>query len=199
MRKRWLTLTAALALAGVLAFSLQDVILRVLIIPTAYLGWLVGIYYHTLPQILIWALAVSVIILMMVDSLIPAGGLPSHKRTPTISTRGNLASLTDWIVKAPGGVYYKWLIANRLGRIARETLDQRDVRASLPGQGALQGKDWSPSEAIRSYLEAGLNGSFADYPRESWPWKRQESSPLDLDPQEVIAYLESQMEQNHDG
>jgi hypothetical protein len=51
----------------------------------------------------------------------------------------------------------------------------------------------SGNEAVERYLEAGLNTSFVDYPS---PKRFQHSAPtpLDLDPQEAIAYLESQME-----
>jgi hypothetical protein len=96
-----------------------------------------------------------------------------------------------------GGIYYKWLVANRLGKDAREILAQRDGHAVSKKFGRLNGNHWHPPQEIDSYLESGLNGSFADYPQPRLGTKPQ-PAPWDVDPQLVIDYLENEMETLHD-
>ena len=105
----------------------------------------------------------------------------------------NLAELLD---KRGRGIYYKWLIANRLGKAARELLDQR---AGLQGTRfmRLSGRDWNPPQEVNAYLESGVNGSFADYPRPRW--SRPHPTPLDIHPAQVVAFLESEMQLGRNG
>ena len=99
--------------------------------------------------------------------------------------------------KSKQGIYYKWMIAHRLGKLTREMLDQREGRPEQLGYTRLTGRDWEPSKEVTTYLEIGLNGSFADFPQPRWT--RPQPTPLDLDPQNVIEYLESEMEINRNG
>ncbi len=191
MSRRLLTAGAIGILAAVLAFSLQDVIQRVLIFPFLYAWWVISLYYHSIPEVFLWALATALILIMVVDGLLPNDRLPVHRPIPLRSIKGPIQSLAEWMAKAPNGIYYKWLIANRLGRLARETLALRQAVLASHKSFLLQGWDRSASPEIQSYFDAGLSGSFADYPRRRWPWQPQPKSPLDLDPWEVIAYLES--------
>ena len=57
--------------------------------------------------------------------------------------------------KAPGGIYYKWLVANRLGNLARELLDQREGRRKRRFA-RLTGRDWQPPAEVSAYLESGF-------------------------------------------
>ena len=194
---RRLTLIAALLLAALLAFALRDVIERTVILPLAYVWWLLGLYYQAVPEILLWTALLVLILFMLADSLLPEGGLIFSNSKPNAeSATGPIEDLAAWMRKAPGGIYYKWLIANRLGKIARELLAQRDGRSVGRSFGPLSGRDWNPNDEMAAYLESGLNGSFAEYPRPRWPWLAPEPTPLDLSPEEAVAYLESQIRED---
>ena len=186
-------LGAALFLTTVLAFLLQDVIRGAVLMPAAYLGWLIGIYYRSIPQFFIWSLAVTLILFLILDNLLPREWPALNKHSRPHSKRGTLEDLSVWITRAPEGVYYKWLIANRLGRIARETLEQRVPHNGDERSGHLAGGDWHPSDPVRAYLEVGLNGSFADYPGWRRPWQRADRTPLDISLPEVLDFLEKQL------
>jgi hypothetical protein len=113
---------------------------------------------------------------------------------------GQIETLVKWLNKSQrGGIYYKWLVANRLGKNAREILAQRDGQAVSKKFGPLGGRGWNPPQKVRDYLESGLNGSFADFPRPRLFWQTPKPTPLDEDPQKVIDYLENEMETSHDG
>jgi hypothetical protein len=86
------------------------------------------------------------------------------------------------------------MIANRIGRIAHQILSQRETGKERAIFDPLAGPDWNPNAGVRSYLEAGLQGSFADYPQKNGYLSRTISTPMDHDMNEVIEYLETQVE-----
>jgi hypothetical protein len=190
--RRWLIVFVAASF--VISFLLRDVIQRDVILPLAYLWWLFKLYYRAIPQLILWVLLVLSVFVSMFR-LIPIKNL--FRRRVKIEQKpavGPIESVALWIKKSPGGVYYKWLVANRLGKLARELLDQREGRIRK-GFTRLSGRDWNPPHEVDAYLETGLNGSFADFPQPRW-WAKP--TRLDVNPQQVIDYLENEMETSHD-
>jgi len=191
--RRWLIASIVVA-AFFVSFLLRDEIQRNFILPLAYLWWLITLYYRAVPQLFLWVVLVIAAFVSMFR-LVPLKNL--FRRIRKIEQKpavGPVESVAQWIRKSPGGVYYKWLVANRLGRLAREMLDQREGRIRK-GFARLNGKGWNPPEDVGTYLETGLNGSFADFPQPTW-WAKP--TRLDVDPQQVIEYLEDEMETGND-
>lgn len=180
----------------VTAYALREPIYVFVIVPLAYIWWLITLYYHVLPQVAIWIVLIYVIFYTGIRGLLmelPAGRAVFLKRQ---KAKGPVESLASLVNKTGRGVYYKWLVANRLGRVARELLDQREGRQAKNKVTRLSGRDWDPPQDVSAYLESGVNGSFADYPRRRW---HTPHTPLDINPQQVIEYLESEMENNRNG
>ncbi len=192
--RRWLTILIVAAAFGI-SFLLRDAIQRNVILPLAYLWWLFKLYYRAIPQLILWVLLVLSVFVSMLR-LIPIKNIFRRIRKAELKAAvGPIENIALWIKKSPGGVYYKWLIANRLGKAARELLDQREGRVRK-GFVRLSGKDWNPPYDVDAYLETGLNGSFADFPQTHW-WTAKPTR-LDVNPQQVIEYLEYEMETSHD-
>ena len=195
MTRRQLLFAGAFLSAVMLAFILRDVVEQLIIMPLAYVWWLLRLYYSIIPQFVLWMILVATAIFFAVKSLMPeihyrTAFKPAHR-----PARGQIELLGDWLRKSQrGGSYYKWLVANRLGKNAREILAQRDGHAASNKFGPLEGRGWDPPQKIRDYLETGLNGSFADFPRPRLPWQTPKPTPLDLVPGQVIEYLENEME-----
>lgn len=188
-------LIVLVVIAFAISFLLRDAIQEMVILPLAYLWWLFKLYYRAVPQLILWVLLVLVVFVSMFR-LVPIKNI--FRRTRKIEQKsviGPIESLAHWIKKSPGGIYYKWLIANRLGKLARELLDQREGRVRKNFI-RLSGKNWNPTDEVDIYLETGLNGSFADFPQPQW-W-RKKPTRLDINPQQVIDYLENEMETSHD-
>ena len=196
-RLRIFVLVVALVVALVSAFALQDVIRKTIVIPLAYLWWVLGLYYRAFPQAILWIGLVAIILLMLFGSLSVDETRKRPVERATKPAHGTVERLAISLEKAHNGIYVKWMIAHRLGKLARDLLIQRGDQTSSKVIGPLTGRDWEPSQPVDTYLEAGLNGSFADYPKPRWPLKRQQSTPLDLDVSEAVEFLELQME-NHD-
>lgn len=193
-RRLFIFLVSTLCL--VTAYVLRKPIYDFVIVPLAYVWWLITLYYHVLPQLVIWILLIYVIFYTGLRGVLM--DIPVSK---TIFVRrqrakGPVETLSLLVSKNSKGVYYKWLIANRLGRVARDLLDQRDGLQAKRKFARLSGRGWNPPEDVSAYLESGVNGSFADYPHKGWSTPR---TPLDINPQQVIEYLESEMENNRNG
>lgn len=194
MTRRRLLLAGAFLSVLILAFVLRDVVERAVIVPLVYLWWLLGLYYSIFPQFFLWMVLVAVAIYSAVTALTPRFSDRGVFKPEPKPAQGQIEILIGWLKKSQrGGSYYKWLVANRLGKTAREILAQRHGQPISKKFGRLEGHDWNPPQEIRDYLESGLNGSFADFPRPRWPWQTPKPTPLDADPKQVIEYLEDEM------
>jgi hypothetical protein len=183
-RSRWILAICAAALSGFLAFFLRDVVYSLIMVPLAYLFWVVGLIYSLIPQILVWILLLIGLAVLVLYNFAPEGRVGRRRQQKPRRARGQVETLAVWFARTNKGNYFKWQIANRLGLIAR----------GLRGTSAWQGRYLSSSAEVEKYLDAGLTTSFVDYPA---PKKRyQQSAPtvLDLEPKDAVSYLESQME-----
>lgn len=196
-RKRWIIIGGTLVIAAIAAYVFRGVIERTIILPLLYLWWLLGLFYRTLPQFILWFILVIVVFFSAITTLMPEPEFRRARRDKRKLTAGQVEDLAVWINKTKHGNYYKWLIANRLGKLARELLAQRDGRPVSKTFGRLNGRDWNPPKDVDAYLESGLNGSFADYPQPRW--MRPQPTPLDIPVKDVVEYLETEMETNHNG
>jgi hypothetical protein len=194
MNRRQLLLAGVLIFALILAFLLRDIVGQLVVVPIVYIWWLLHLYYSTLPQFILWAILLVFVIFSAISSLIPEIRYRTYFKPAPKPAMGQIEILMEWLNKSQqGGIYYKWLIANRLGKNAREILAQRDGLTVNKKFGRLDGRGWNPPQKIRDYLESGLNGSFADFPRPRWPWQTPAPTPLDIHPRQVIEYLEYEM------
>jgi hypothetical protein len=190
--RRQLILAGMVLSALVMAFFLRDVVERAILLPLAYLWWLLGVYYSFLPQFILWVLLVVVVAISAITTLTPRFETRARFSPPLQPPKGQIKETVEWLEKSQRGNYYKWLVANRLGRIAREILSQREGRPTGKMFGHLEGSDWNPPRKVDDYLDSGLNNSFADYPRPRF-WQTPRPTPLDADPKQVIEYLEDEM------
>jgi hypothetical protein len=183
-------------IALILAFPLQDVIRKTVVVPLAYLWWALGVLYRSIPQVVVWIVLIVLISLMLMGSF-----ASDRKRKPSEDPKikpapGQVEGLARNLVKMRRGTYYKWKVANQLGRLARDFLILRGDRDGAKDLSPLTGRDWQPSASIDAYLDSGLHGSFADFPNQPWRFSSPEPTPLDIDVEEVVEFLESQISTN---
>ncbi len=183
-RARWLLVGGMVVVSVMAAFFLRRAVYDLIVVPLAYLWWLAKIFYSAIPQLVLWTALIVVLFLAILWNFMPtaeSSRRPAPKRKPA---EGQVEALAVWFLRARKGNYFKWQLANRLGRLAHrlnETSWQRSRRASR-------------NEAVEQYLEAGLNYSFMDFPASNNRFRRAAPTPLDLNPGEVVDYLESQVE-----
>lgn len=196
---RRLFLIGAFVLTLALAYFLRDVVSKLIILPLFYLWWVIRLYYSMFPQFVVWAALVAFALYFAVKSLIPEMRPRRIVHLARKPAEGQIKSLVEWLARIQrGGNYYKWLVANRLGKTAREILSQRGEYDLSKKFEPLRGRGWNPPREIQNYLDAGLGSSFADFPQPRWFWSKPKPTPLDVDPEQVVEYLEGEMEIRHD-
>lgn len=192
--RRVLILTAILALAAMLAFPLRASVYAVLIVPVSYLLWALGLFYHSLPQIVWWLVIAVFILYLFARSVLPEISFTRRREKYSAPSRGQVEELSASMHKAEHGVYNRWLVANRLGRLAYQILVQRESGRPRSFFTPLDGPDWNASPNLTGYLQAGLQGSFADYPNQRNPFNPPVKTPLDHDVREAVEFLETKID-----
>jgi hypothetical protein len=195
--RRLLVLIGVLVVAGLLAFPLRQMIYESVVVPAAFIVWNLDLLYRSFSQGVWWAGIFVIVLFMLLFSLIPQPKFRPHteaKRKPSV---GQVEDLATSLGKAQRGIYFKWLIANRLGKLAYQILLNRESGRPRSVLAPLVGMDWEPRKELQTYLETGLHGSFADYPHVNRPFGTPQKTPLDFDIVEAVEFLESQVENGH--
>lgn len=190
---RWLIMVGIVLVAFLLAFPLRNMIYETIVIPAAFVGWQVGLYYRSLSQTIWWWVIIAIVLFLLVFSLMPKLQ-PSRKGVVKSKPKhGQVEDLAVWIGRAKGGVYFKWLVANRLGKLAYQILLLRESGRQRSVFDPLLGEDWKPSSELQHYLEIGLHGSFADFPGAGRSIGAAPKTPLDYRIHDAVDFLEIQV------
>jgi hypothetical protein len=191
---RFLAMIGMLGIAIILAFPLRYAVYSLVIVPVAYVLWILDLIYRSVDQVLWWFVLLFIVLVVFSKSLLPQFKVRKLERLKAKPKIGQVEGLSIWIKKAGRGTYFKWLVANRLGKIAHQILVQRDTSKQRSAFSPLSGPDWDPQTPVQAYLETGLHGSFTDYPQKYRFIPHSVSTPMDHDVSEVIEYLETQIE-----
>jgi hypothetical protein len=195
--RRGLLLIAILVIAALLAFPLRDTIYELVVIPAAYVAWNINLVYQSFSQGIWWWLVVFLVLFMLVFSLVPRPQPRARNGPKSRPPQGPVEGLSMWMRRAESGVYFKWLVANRLGKLSYQILVQRENGRPRSVFAPLIGTDWEPTRELQTYLESGLHGSFADFPNTKRRFSSQRPTPLDLDVAQAVDFLEAQVENGH--
>lgn len=189
--QRWV-LGITLLVSAAMAYFLQDAFLAVLIVPLSYIWYLLTLLYLSVAQTVVWFLLVGIVALIAFGSLYGKTRPTGLIDIKTVPEHGPIEKLAKHIASGKEGIYYKWLVANRLGKLAQSILLQRSGRQGSSGD-PLESAGWDAPAEVKSYLISSLQSTFADFPRRKW-FSPPPQTPFDLDVEEVVAYLESKLE-----
>ena len=184
-------------LAGIvlaLAFPLQGVVQKMIIAPAMRLGWLLGILYRSIQQFWLWS---GLMVVIFFITFLSFTNIPPPRwriRRQEKPEPGPIKALAEKIQKKDQGIYFKWRLANRIGFMVRDWLAYQGRHEKKWRANSLDSRGWQPDEAIHQYLIVGLKGSFADYSISRIPFRKLPPTPLDIDPNLALDYLESHME-----
>jgi hypothetical protein len=174
-------LMVSILLSAVLAFAARDLVYGMLVLPLSYMAWQLGILFRAVPQLVWWTAVVVTIALVLGWQLVPEikpaarGGV----RSPTAT--GDVEVMARWLHRSHRSTYFRWQVAHRLGRVSRKLME-------------LGERGWEaapPNARVEAYIAAGVNNSFVDFPAPRHLLARPMVTPLDLDPGEVVDYLEA--------
>ncbi len=197
MKRRWIIFVGFLLLAAILTPAVQRATHTLFLEPLAYYWWGMKQVIRVVPESLYWLFLIASFgflgfVFWARDIL-----LNRPKDEKPIAQRGPVAYLAGNIVQSERSNYFKWVIANRLAKIALLIMneDSENGRKNFPG--FLEPAQKTESD-IQVYLENGLNNSFMDYRKKGKWFTGNTDTPFDVDVYNVIDYLESQMEQSRE-
>jgi len=193
MKRRAFVLLGVVGIALLLAFPLRNSVYEAVIIPVAYIVWILGLLYHAADQSVWWIVVIFFTLVLLGRSLLPKAKPIGKKNIPMKPVVGQVESLAVWVKKSERGRYFQWLVANRLGKIAHHALSRRETGKTRSVFDPLTGSDWDPNAGLQSYLETGLHGSFTDFARQSGLFARPQKTPLDHDVNDAVEFLENQV------
>lgn len=194
MTRRWAALAGVIVIATLLAFPLRDAVHEAIVVPVAYLLWALGLLYRSLSQGIWWVILIVLVLLIFAKSLAPQLRPPGRALPSSKPVLGQVQTFAVWLNKSGSGIYFKWLIANRLGKLAYQILLQRRNEKPRSVFEPLTGPDWHSSADLQNYLQAGLQRSFADFPNPRKLFAPPAKTALDLDINKAVDFLESQID-----
>lgn len=200
-RNRLLFLALVLLLAVPLMLLLRSFVREAIAVPLLRILWVGQILFQSIPQPLLWALLLTIVLLLAMRSLV-------RRRKPAQETDraetvypGRVRTLTKWLQHIDKGYYFKRRLAQHLVELTAEALAVRERQALGQIRRRLESLDAPPE--IQAYLQAGLKpvspqpvGFLSKLARRLR--LSTQPSPLDLDPERAIQFLEDQMEVGYD-
>jgi hypothetical protein len=179
--------SAAFVITAIALFSFRKMIVGAVVRVAAYMVWSLNVVGSVIPQQVLWILMLLLILYIAVGSFYgkkSEGGSIQKNATPVI---GPVEARARWIEERQRGTFFKWQLANLLGKVHQNI--QESVR-----YGSSKNAPHIPAQ-VQNYLNAGLTTSYVDYAVPTI-FQKTELTPLDIELEQVVDYLEEQMEIN---
>ena len=196
MSKKIILVSALLLLGALLAYLIQDFVRQALLYPLVYLYWSLRLIYEGVPGVVWWGISLVLLLLLALSSLSRAKEPPSNG----IEIYGQIPSRPQawmrWMNKKNQGDYFKWQLAREISTLALTGIANRDRLTPAGARDELLAGRLNLPAHIQAYLIAGsLPSSYSQYIEMKSKLNRPgSSSPLELDPGEIIAFLETEFE-----
>lgn len=195
MRRYWFSIVSAAAVIF-MALFMRDFVREGIIIPFFKLARL----FQSFPQEVLWFFFLGLVVYVAAKSL-KNWEIQKRKNKKTKTEQlGRIESLAILIKQARQGTYTRERLARRLGELTLQTLAYQERHSLDAMKARLRRGDLNVPPDILNYLQAGLSWEHAFHQRKGrWPFRKQIlSSPLDLDPLEVVEFIESLLEVSSD-
>lgn len=191
-----------LILAVFLMWFVQDLARQTIAVSLISLLWGVKLLLYTLPQPLIWAVFLIFGAFILLKSLIPPHPFQAQKRVEASEHRGKVEKLTDLIQFANQSDYSRRKLAQYLSSVTLDVLEFEKQESREQLSQALQAGSLELDPELRQYFQAALakkssvpsGGMRAKIHDKLVPQKQR--SPLDLETETIIRFLENQLEGN---
>jgi hypothetical protein len=177
--RRYLLAAAAL-LSLVLAYMAREFVHELIVAPMVYAVWQVSVLLGTVPEPVRWTALIAILGLVVAWQLVPEVRPASRAPGPRSGAAGQVEVVATWLLKARSSNYFKWQLAHRLARVARGW----DELRGQPAEGGISDR------TAEDFLSAGSQHSFVDFPAPHGFFGGHIDTPLDVDPEHVVLYLE---------
>ena len=189
--KTWKPLlsTALLILIAILLYPVRRAVAGAVMSFASYLVWTVNVMGVVIPQQILWAFLLILILYIAVGSFYGKRYREEKSTENQSPVVGAVEAMAGYIEERHRGIYFKWQIAHLLGKI-QQTIQQNESRGTSSRMPL-------PSDRVQAFLDAGVNTSYVDYAPDGFSLKNI-STPFDIELEQVVDYLEEQMEIKHE-
>ncbi len=166
-------------------FSYRKMVVGTVVRIAAYFVWSLNVVGSVIPQQVLWILLLLLILYIAVGSFYgkkSEGGSNRKNADPVI---GPVEARARWIEERQRGTFFKWQLANLLGKV------HQNIQESVRYENSKHGRPIPPQ--VHDYLNAGLTTSYVDYTVPTL-FQKTEFTPLDIELEQVVDYLEEQPE-----
>jgi len=181
--------TALLILVAILLYPVRRAVAGAVMSFASYLVWTVNVMGVVIPQQILWAFLLILILYIAVGSFYLKRYREEKSPEDQSPVVGAVEAMAGYSEERHRGIYFKWQIAHLLGKI-QQTIQQnasRGTSSRIP----------LPSDRVQAFLDAGVNTSYVDYAPDGFSLKNI-STPFDIELEQVVDYLEEQMEIKHE-
>ena len=180
---------ALLIIVAILLYPIRREVAGAVMSFASYLVWSVNVMGVVIPQQLLWAFLLILILYIAIGSFYGKRYREEKSTENQSPVVGAVEAMAGYIEERHRGIYFKWQIANLLGKI-QQTIQEsasRGTSSRIP----------LPSDSVQAFLDAGVNTSYVDYAPDGFSLKNI-STPFDIELEQVVDYLEEQMEIKHE-
>ncbi len=197
---RGLLLGVLLIATALLAWLFKPLIGEMILLPLAELFWRFQLSLSAVPENVFWALLIACVVLISLIGLLSCLRFTARSTIMIPVHLGPVESLARDLQNLERGPYFQWVVANRLGELAQSILALREQNTEFRPRSmrrGFQNSEWRVPLDIQAYLEAGLDRSLSQ-PSRRRLFLRKPEPPFAINLNQVIEFLENQMERHNE-
>ena len=195
MKFKWLWIIILVVGIGAGAYLLRGLVSYYVITPIVFAVRIERLLFNALPQVVFWTLFLLVGMILAVNSLPIKRKFSNSPPQTGKKWESRARQFSKWIHTSEKSEYSKWMLARQVSSLAfdllmyQERLSTQDV-----GKFLRRNKSAIPDE-VRDYILAGMEvPSFRHYSEMVSNYNQNFlTSPLDINPEIVIEFLETRM------
>lgn len=204
MKRRLFTIGIILIISSVLAVLLADFFRQTIIIPIAQFFngvlWIVRSFIESIDQVIFWVSFLIIALIIAGTSLFNPSKIVASDNLAVPKHKSQIAVWRERIDNLHRGEYFKWRLAKNLGGLAIEVIAFR--HGLDPAQALIQLEEQSiiVPDDILAYIIAGQRSSplKSNFLKIGEGIYTNNSSPLELDPEVLLNYLDTQLGNHND-
>ncbi len=197
MKRNLAALPLILLLAALLTLWLGDYS-RHWISPLLYIAWVGRLLLASIPQVIWWGLLLAVAFFIAGRILLSHWSRPQPPERATAAPPGRIESWATLIRQADQEFYYQWQLAQPLQELTLALLAHTERVPPAEIRQRLSQNELALPPDIQAYLQASLTSFSHLVPPSSRFGATSPPSPLALDPERIIRFLEDKLDHRID-
>jgi hypothetical protein len=194
MRNRFLPLIVSLLATIALFFVVDDFIHRVIVSSLLYVSWFLTLVLGSIPQLVFWAAFIVVALVIAGKSLAQRRTIRQHSQMRTAHAQGPVATWSALLERSDTQEFSRWRLARALRKLTWDVLSPDVGLNHLSSQEQAGNLGLFLPPAIQAYFEAPLPWAQRISLIQRRRRSRNRATTLDLDPEQVVAFLESRFD-----